>query len=145
MRTLKASAKNQRKYYYQNRAGRLAYAAKYRSENRDKYLASLKKSRLKNGKWHIEYRDKRRLAVIKYYSGGKMCCACCGEKTIQFLAIDHIDKRYGSGAAHRKKIGSNLAWWLVTNNFPDGFQILCHNCNFAKSVYTECPHKTYAK
>ena len=22
--------------------------------------------------------------------------------------------------------------WIIENNFPKGFQILCHNCNYAK-------------
>jgi hypothetical protein len=33
--------------------------------------------------------------------------------------------------------------WLITNNFPDDFQILCHNCNYAKS-HGGCPHKRSA-
>jgi hypothetical protein len=32
--------------------------------------------------------------------------------------------------------------WLVKNNFPKEFQILCHNCNFAKFRLGTCPHET---
>jgi hypothetical protein len=28
------------------------------------------------------------------------------------------------------------------NEFPDGFQVLCHNCNLAKGYYGECPHNS---
>jgi len=34
-----------------------------------------------------------------------------------------------------------LNQWLVTNNFPKGFQILCWNCNFAKGMLGKCPHQ----
>jgi len=39
-------------------------------------------------------------------------------------------------------IGSTKFYrWLVENDFPEGFQILCHNCNFAKSHNPGgCPH-----
>ena len=34
-----------------------------------------------------------------------------------------------------------LLKWIIKNNFPKGFQILCHNCNSAKAVYGKCPHE----
>ena len=40
-----------------------------------------------------------------------------------------------------KRNGHPLNQWLVTNNFPKGFQILCSNCNFAKGVLGKCPHQ----
>jgi hypothetical protein len=74
-------------------------------------------------------RDNNRNTVIKYY-GGK--CVECGESKSVCLAIDHID---GDGNTHRHKIGkygSGFFKWLMDNNFPEGFQILCHNCNMSK-------------
>ena len=32
-------------------------------------------------------------------------------------------------------------WKKIKNNFPKGFQILCHNCNIAKGHYGKCPHE----
>lgn len=85
-------------------------------------------------------RDDNREAALQHY-GDK--CICCGEDEPYFLAIDHTD---GDGNAHRKKIkkyGSGFFKWLVDNNFPDGFQILCHNCNMGKHLNGGvCPHKT---
>lgn len=77
--------------------------------------------------------------VIEAY-GGK--CACCGENTIEFLTIDHINN---DGAEDRKnngnKIGGKLYRWLIKNNFPqNGYQILCYNCNCAKGFFGYCPH-----
>jgi hypothetical protein len=73
--------------------------------------------------------------VISHY-GGK--CTCCGQDDINKLTIDHIN---GDGAEHRKEINyKNIYEWLVKNNYPDGFTVLCFNCNCAKRKYEICPH-----
>src|SRR6266567_2722001 len=74
-------------------------------------------------------RDTLRQQVIAAY-GGK--CANCGEARAEFLAIDHIN---GGGHKHTTAIGSgfHMCYWLRKNGFPrDNFQLLCHNCNWAK-------------
>ena len=80
----------------------------------------------------------RKLEVLSKYGGH---CKCCGEKEILFLSIDHID---GGGSKHRKKLGIQSGEpfyrWLVKNNFPSGFQVLCFNCNMAKGFHNKCPH-----
>lgn len=79
---------------------------------------------------------KLREAAIQYYGGR---CACCGESRFEFLAIDHVNN---DGAAHRKTVhASRLIWWLRDNEYPEGFQVLCHNCNMAKAFYDVCPHQ----
>ena len=81
----------------------------------------------------------RRITVLQHYSGSEIpYCACCGESRIEFLAVDHIN---GDGAEHRKKYPGNMFVWLIKNNFPDGFQILCHNCNLSRGFYGYCPHE----
>ena len=86
-----------------------------------------------------KYTAKMRRGVRQHY-GGK--CVCCGETEDAFLCVDHIN---GGGEAHRREIGmtsgNQFYFWLRKNNYPDGFQILCHNCNFAKSSRGHCPHK----
>lgn len=86
------------------------------------------------------YRDELRMTALVYYSEtGIPECMCCHESEIKFLAIDHIN---GGGTIHRKEIGtSNLVAWLRRNDYPEGFQVLCHNCNMAKGFYGVCPHK----
>ena len=32
------------------------------------------------------------------------------------------------------KRGQVLRNWIIKNNFPKGFQVLCHNCNYAKGI-----------
>ncbi len=77
-----------------------------------------------------------RQRVIEHY-GGK--CTCCGELTYEFLTVDHINN---DGAQHRREMpGKNLYHWLINSNFPEGFQILCYNCNCAKGAYGQCPHQ----
>ena len=74
----------------------------------------------------------QRIKVFQHY--GKEC-SCCGEKEVEFLAIDHLD-----GHDNRKGDQRNLTHWIIKNNFPPGFRVLCHNCNMAIRWGRECPH-----
>jgi hypothetical protein len=108
------------------------YGKKYRIINKIKITTRRK-----------ERENNLRLKVIDYYSNGKMCCSCCNENTFEFLTIDHIDN---NGSKHRKEIGNDgvsIISWLINNDFPEGFQILCYNCNCARSKQIDkiCPHK----
>ena len=84
-------------------------------------------------------RDRLRLEVIAYYSKGAMKCECCGESHLRFLTIDHM---HGGGRQHLKKIGpSRFYGWLKRNGFPEGFRVLCFNCNAATAGGKQCPHE----
>jgi len=78
-----------------------------------------------------------RMEVLLSYGGE---CACCGENRYEFLGIDHID---GNGAQHRRdeKLRGGYAFyhWLIKNNLPEGFRVLCHNCNFSRGHLGYCP------
>ncbi len=88
--------------------------------------------RLYRNKYNIKIKEQ----VFQHY-GNK--CVCCGENNLKFLSIDHID---GRGRQHRQKIKDHMDCWLVKNNYPKGFQILCYNCNCGKRVNNGiCPHK----
>lgn len=86
------------------------------------------------------HKDMIKRFVLGYYSDGKYCCNCCSENTYQFLSIDHI---INGGAAHRKVVKqfTNIYHWLRVNLFPDGYQVLCYNCNCAKEFNRGCPHQ----
>ena len=75
-------------------------------------------------------------AAFERYGGPR--CACCGEDTFQFLTIDHIE---GGGRQHRTRSGPDIYKTLKAEGYPDGFQVLCYNCNCAKGVYGKCPHQ----
>ena len=81
-----------------------------------------------------------RLEALVAYGGNPPKCTCCGEAELAFLAIDHINN---DGAKWRKKglRGNTLYYYLRHNGYPPGLQILCHNCNQAKSDYGTCPHR----
>lgn len=67
-------------------------------------------------------------------------CVCCDETHPFFLTIDHIN---GGGCQQRKQLklnGSSFYAWLKRNNYPEGFQVLCMNCNFAFGKFGYCPH-----
>ena len=64
-------------------------------------------------------RKANRIKVIQHYGGE---CVYCGEKTIQFLTVDHIN---GGGTRHRRDIlKGSIDPWLIKNNDPNGYQLL---------------------
>jgi hypothetical protein len=112
---------------------------KERLRLRDMRFPDQKKARSK------AYHLKCRIDVLEHYSKGVPHCECCGENHLEFLSIDHINN---DGAEHRRKLANNktgnfgrIYYWLRNNGYPDGFQVLCHNCNMAKGFYGHCPHQ----
>lgn len=87
-----------------------------------------------------EAHQKLRLKALQAYGGETPQCACCRESLLQFLALDHIN---GGGHAQRKETGGGGFWfWLHRHNYPAGFQVLCHNCNFGRQLNGgTCPHQ----
>lgn len=72
---------------------------------------------------------KTRIEVLKYYSP-ELSCVRCGFSDLAALSIDHIN---GNGNKHREEIhNANIYRWLKNNDYPEGFQILCMNCQFIK-------------
>src|SRR3990167_6944100 len=80
-----------------------------------------------------KYGRKIKLTIVNHYSQGTMRCKKCGFSDIRALQIDHID---GGGSKHHKELdrskSGRLYKWIIKNNFPSGFQILCANCNWIK-------------
>lgn len=87
----------------------------------------------KNLQRQRKYDLNRKTSIMTHY-GGK--CACCDESRLVFLTLDHIN---GGGTKHSKSLGGKLYRWIIKNNYPLGFQVLCFNCNWAKS-HGGCPH-----
>ncbi len=87
-----------------------------------------------------EYNKKRnariRKLVFDHYGHE---CVCCGETEDKLLTIDHIVPI--GGKRRRKTESGKLYQYLVQNHFPEGFQVLCMGCNWAKSRYGICPHQ----
>lgn len=87
-----------------------------------------------------DQRRKLRMEVMGVYCKGDPACVCCGEATYEFLALDHI---HGGGGQHRKTV-TDVYRWVKANGYPEGFQVLCHNCNMAKGFFGGCPHRKVA-
>ena len=86
-----------------------------------------------------ERRQVLRLEVMAHYCEGEPSCACCGENHPYFLSIDHIN---GGGGKHRASISdTNFYRFLKREGYPEGYRILCHNCNQAFGYYGYCPHQ----
>lgn len=87
-----------------------------------------------------KYKLKLKLEAFEAYGGAR--CVCCGETMMEFLSIDHIN---GNVASHKRgeriRSGYGLLSWLNKNGYPQGFQILCMNCNFGKRNESLCPHQ----
>jgi hypothetical protein len=77
-----------------------------------------------------------RVYVTRIYGGR---CSCCSEENWRFLTLDHVNN---DGNEHRANgPGKDLWEWAKKNGCPPSLQLVCWNCNMAKSVYGICPHK----
>lgn len=96
--------------------------------------------KLHQKKGNLKARIRNKMLVINHYSNGTNKCICCNEKCLVFLTIDHINN---DGKESRKKNGNGTHYYhyLIKNNYPDGYQVLCFNCNCGRQVNGGvCPH-----
>jgi len=147
----------QKKYYLEHREQARASGKKYQQTHPEKVRASSNKYyndhreniRKSQKKYYDTHHEKvlayQRMNKSRYYK--KICktvfahygyrCNCCGETEPLFLEIDHVNG-YKSGP----RAGLPLYQWLISNNYPEGFQILCSNCNQGKRRnHNVCPHE----
>lgn len=76
-------------------------------------------------------RKKVKQLAIDHYSDGSFSCAYCGFSDVRALSIDHLD---GGGSKERRIHRGNFYGYLVAHDYPDGFQVLCMNCQFIKKL-----------
>lgn len=118
-----------KEHYVRNREKRLAYGKQWRKNNPDKMHA------YRNA--HV-----KKLKDETFTAYGGYICSCCGETEKLFMTIDHIN---GGGNTHRKSLGNaggkDFYTWLRKNGYPEGYQVLCYNCNISKGHYGICPHQ----
>lgn len=80
--------------------------------------------------------------VVAHYGHRCMCPGGCEVTESAFLTVDHIEK---NGGEHRKElgIGGGAAFyrWLIENDFPEGYRVLCYNCHFTRGYFTVCAHE----
>lgn len=92
--------------------------------------------------YNARTRERNRNLVFDQY-GRK--CACCGEQIRMFLTVEHLN---GGGRQHRLSVKTtDIYRWLVrefnkTGKWPEGFGILCYNCNAGQWRNAGiCPHR----
>lgn len=93
-----------------------------------------KDAKIRNG---IEDKTKQllknnlKIKVICHYSNNNMTCKKCGQDDNDVLTINHKE---GNGKKHLQSLklhGGNLFYrWLIKNNYPEEYNILCMNCQF---------------
>ena len=84
------------------------------------------------------YRSK--IEVLTHYcSGKKPYCVCCEYNELAGLTIDHIHGRKKIPEDEAKATGHALRLLLKKKNYPPNYQVLCFNCNSAKSNKDTCP------
>lgn len=138
MRDIENRKAYQRAYYQRNKGKQNVKSRLYYHNHREAILAQVKEHALRNAEnKRIYARDRRnseKLAVLKHYGGGQIACVICGESRLPCLSIDHINS---GGTKHREVInrkGSGFYSWLKKQNFPEGYQTLCMNCQFVKRI-----------
>ena len=133
MRNKERENANSRKYYWSHREQILARHKEWGRQNPDKVRA---RNRLYLRKLAgIERGHLNKIDVLINYSNpiGVPICNNCGEMDTDVLCIDHIN---GGGNNHFRELrdlGIQFHPWLIKNNYPDGFQVLCANCNMRKA------------
>src|SRR3990167_9425717 len=115
-----------KKYKSEHHERRLEIQRNYYSRNRTAFLLRMKTAR-----------KKRRSEMIKTLGGE---CACCHEKQMLFLCLDHI--KGGGRCEYKKKGGPHGVWRrAIREGLPrDKYRVLCWNCNAVLGLYGFCPH-----
>ena len=144
-----------RKYYQSHKTEVLEYSSRYYQEHklelkphRDEYAKRYAQSHkthireyvkrydethgIEKKEYRRRYNLQLKLQVLTHYGNGRCVCVRCGNDGIKHLSIDHIN---GGGNKHRNAvdgIGNHIYRWLRDNNYPEGYQTLCMNCQFDK-------------
>lgn len=116
------------------------------NRNRAERMAQMSPEQLAAWKAEVNRGNTDRRYAVRdevYRAYGGYRCACCGETEKAFLSIDHVNN---DGAKHKRECrlhtGEQLYRWLKRNGFPEGFQVLCMNCQWGKRNNNGvCPHK----
>lgn len=131
-------ANAQAKIYYRKHKERVRVQKRVTEAKRIEHYRATKRRNM------AKRRFQARRMVIGFYSHGTFRCGCCGESQYDFLEVDHVN---GGGNGERLKVfghtgvSSAFYHWLIKNDFPPGYQILCSNCNKSKGKHGACVHQ----
>ena len=101
------------------------------------YRATHFEDRDKKNKRQARYKQKDsniKRGVLTHYGGGKCACVKCGIDDIDCLNLDHINND-GHHRQNSDRVGGQALYKkLMYQNYPEGYQTLCHNCNMKKAI-----------
>lgn len=113
---------HKKEYYLENKNHIIEKVNQYISVNRNKH-----------NQWTTQSKLNLKTKVFNHYCNNEIKCENCEQLELELLTIDHI---HGNGNQHRKEVGINTGYstysWLKKNNYPEGFQVLCWNCQYRK-------------
>ena len=121
----------QKRWDSNNKEKRRKYVHQWYIRNRYRLLTDRKAIR-KHSKYDKKRRAKIKSDVIYHYSNGTMKCKC-GYSDIGALCLDHI-KNDGAKDRRQRVAANRLYLWLIKNDYPKGYQVLCFNCNQIKHI-----------
>jgi hypothetical protein len=124
--------KNCRKYYRTHLEDMRKRSRDYQRTHKEEKRAYLETHRDSEKERHRKQWTYLKKLVFDNYG---YICVGCGETDFPVLTIDHIN---GGGNKHRKEVGS-LYRWLIKNNFPEGFRVLCRNCQWRSRLGLPLP------
>lgn len=78
---------------------------------------------------------KFKAGVMSHYGGS---CYCCGESSIDFLTLDHINNDGPKDRDWRKRHRGYI--WVVKKGYPGDLRVACYNCNMGRR-HGICPHQ----
>lgn len=117
------------------------YMREYRLKNKDRLRQQTAEWKIKNSARAKELNKNERLRlkldVLSHYSIlDTPICSQCGFSDVRALHLDHINN---DGAASRRAntgsrtiAGTTYYRWVRKNDYPEGYQVLCANCNYIK-------------
>ncbi len=76
--------------------------------------------------------------ALLHYGNGKCSCTSCGNTNTGALSLRYIPD---SDSALNYTVNRKRVWlysWLKKNNYPDGYQTLCMNCQFIRKHNKDC-------
>lgn len=135
-RCKECAKKRLHEWYIKNRQKCIDYSKQYTKTHSEEHKKTNRRwwrnHPEQTAKYRKIYNEKVHLEVLTHYGGNPPECACCAESHIDFLTIDHINGGGTKQRAQIKRYGSSFFVWLIKNNFPEGYRVLCYNCNCSK-------------
>lgn len=129
-----------KRYHYHGKRGILCSECRP-SDNKKRYEKNSEKIIARAKEWNQKNAEERNRRLRASYAKAKQesiavyggSCSC-GETNPAFLVIDHINDDGATDRRNWKNRSATIHSWLKKNNFPDGYQILCANCNHRKEM-----------